>query len=92
MTKCCGYSAIVLIPKYSCLSDLCSMINMQFGPYTFSKTYYVNNNVKTYLYTLPGHITIRQLLSQLTLSYSVDQCQWCVYQLYYDTECCVSHV
>ena len=92
MSKCCGYSAIVLVPKYACLSDLCLMINMQFGQYTFNKTYYSKDNVKTYLYTLHGDIPIRQLLPHLPLSYSVDDCQWCVYQLHYDTECCAPHL
>jgi hypothetical protein len=92
MSKCCGYSAIVISPKYSCLRDLGQMIDLQFGPYTFGKTFYIKDGVKTYLYTIHAEVLVRQLVSQLSQSYTVDDCRWSVYQLYYDSECCVSHV
>lgn len=90
MSKCCGYSAIVIVPKYSNIKDLCDMIDIQFGPNTFNKTYFILNGNYIYLDTISPMVYISQFISQLKMAYTLEECPWSVYQLYYHSECCAT--
>jgi hypothetical protein len=88
ITKCCGYSCLVIVPKYSLLEDLEKILELQLGKNTFINTFYISKiNSKIYFRSMYRMTNIRELLQYIPLSYSVDECNKCVYQLYYDSEC-----
>ena len=90
MSKCCGYSAIVIVPKYATIYDLANIIELQFGPGTFAKTYFTHDNMKVYMGTLPIYELIKDLTRRLTMSYTLDECAFSVYQMYYESHCCAT--
>lgn len=88
ITKCCGFSCLVIVPKYSTLADLKKTINLQIGTH-YNTTYYIskNDNNPVYLSTLENTLVLGEYLQNIPMAYSIDECPLSVYQLYYDSEC-----
>jgi hypothetical protein len=87
-TKCCGYSSLVIVPKYSMLHDLEKIFDLQMGDNTFINTFYISkDNKKVYFRSMSRMTNISKILPDITIAYDVNECNICVYQLYYDSEC-----
>lgn len=87
--KGCGYSEILIIPKYSNISDLLQLAVVQFGEWMHNTIYYVNSqNVKTYINQLPKDMLVSDLLRNLKWAYAIDECIHNVHILWYgECEC-----
>ena len=88
ITKCCGYSSLVIVPKYSTVSDLKKIINLQHGPNVFLRIFFISTEpANIYLHTMHNTTPIRDLIRDIPVAYGVDECPLSVYQLYYEFEC-----
>jgi len=84
LIKGCGYSEILIAPKYYTIRDLLKLISAQFGSWTDNTVYYMDvNNKKVYINELSHHTPIRDLIRNLKWAYSVDSCIHNVHILYY---------
>jgi hypothetical protein len=92
LTKCCGHSTLVIIPKYATLSDLQKMIDLQLGEDTFDHTHFSTSEYCVYLNTIDETITVTSIIFELPLAYTVEECPYAVYQLYYDSPCLSLHL
>ncbi len=73
--KGCGYSEILIIPKYSNIGDLLQLALVQFGEWMLDTIYYLNNeNEKIYINQLPRAMLVRDLLRNLKWAYAIDEC------------------
>ena len=90
LTKCCGYSEVVILPKYSNMVDMNTLLVHQFGNIMHNKTYYYNPvlpDEKIYLHTLPDTLRISQFIRRLSWAYEINESSHSVFQLYYDSDC-----
>ena len=87
--KGCGYSEILILPKYANIRDLLQLSMVQFGEWIRNTMYYTNNeNEKIYIHTLSEDMLIRDLLRNLKWAYSINDCIHNVHMLYYgDCKC-----
>jgi len=82
--KGCGYSEIVIVPKYYNISELQKLMNIQFGMWMSDTVYYINsNNEKVFIHELPPDMFIKDLLRNLQWAYYVNECVHNVHILYY---------
>lgn len=82
--KGCGYSEILIVPKYYNIQDLIKLMVLQFGGWMVDTVYYMNmNQERIYIHELPGDMLIKDLLRNLKWAYSVDACIHNVHILYY---------
>ena len=93
MTKCCGYSELIILPKYSKISDLLQLLELQMGLNIHNKTYFydtksdVDMHEKIYINTISHETPLSVVVKKLRFAYNVNECNHSVYQLYYDSGC-----
>jgi hypothetical protein len=102
ITKCCGYSQLVTVPcnksyQYNgpILVNLLEQINLQVGEWARNKVVYYSKITDNMVVCEPKYIHREDLfqplsvfaLSNLQTAYSVNDCQYTVYQLYLEPDC-----
>lgn len=94
ITKCCGFEELVIVLKSSTVGELQKTLIDSVGSMLYSHIYFKNknnNNSEERLYFDNTNINTLQLVSDfiknLALVYTVNECPYSVYQLYYDYEC-----
>ena len=100
LIKGCGYSEILIAPKYYTICDLLKLINVQFGSWMDNTVFYIDvNNTKVFIHELSPNMLIRDLIRNLNWAYTVDACIHNVHILYYgkcecnvDNQCGECHV
>lgn len=86
LVKGCGYSEILIVPKYYQVHDLLKLIVSQFGTWMISTVYFINkNNEKIFINNLPPDMLVKDLWYNLKWAYSVEDCIHNVRLLYYGT-------
>lgn len=94
ITKCCGFQELVIVLKTSTVDELQRTLIDSVGSMLYNHIYFKNknNNIpEERLYFNNKNINTLQLVSDfiknLPLVYTIDECPYSVYQLYYDYEC-----
>jgi hypothetical protein len=94
ITKCCGFEELVIVLKSSTVGELQKTLIDSVGSMLYRHIYFKNknnNDSEERLYFDNTNINTLQLVSDfiknLRLVYTIDECPYSVYQLYYDYEC-----
>ena len=82
--KGCGYSEIVIVPKYYTITDLVKLLREQFGTWMENTIYYIDvNNQPVFIHKLQQDMRIKDLIRNLKWAYPIDECIHNVHILYY---------
>jgi len=90
ITKICDggvFSDLAIVPKYALIRDLKQMLNFQLGQDTFEETFFTDRTTGYHSFMKDVDLTkpIHTILPDITPAFSPDECDLCVYQLYYTT-------
>jgi hypothetical protein len=93
VTKCCGYQEMVIVLKNAKIKDLQQTFLETVGKVLYDTVYFKNKNYnnseeKFYLKYQPALQHVSDFIRNLSIVYTVDECPYSVYQLYYDVNCC----
>ena len=95
ITKCCGFQELVIVLKTSNVGDLQRTLIGSVGSVLYKHIYFKNknNNDPDERFHLNNTNTntlqlVSDFIKNLTLVYTIDECPYPIYQLYYDYECC----
>lgn len=93
VSKPCGYSQLVVIPRgiKAMVQDLDERIRKDMGEYTVGNVYFLSkhsDNASIWkLQMFYDQYLENVAVERIPLAYSIDECQYAVYQLYIDIEC-----
>lgn len=81
------FSDLVIVPKYAVVRDLKQILNLQIGQDTFEETFFSDRTTGYHIFMTDVDITkpLHTILSDITTSFTPEECNLCVYQLYYNS-------
>ena len=80
------FSELAIVPKYAVVRDLKQMLNLQIGQDIFEETFFIDRKTEHHTFMKDETLTkpIHAILNDITIAFSPEECNLCVYQLYYD--------